>query len=130
MDALLASVALPALIGIVKDVGGAIGRKWFGMSVDDEVKLLAAKAQHLSALAQLDAPAGTPSQWVVDLRAAFRYVSAAVLIVIGALTVAAGFMITEVGAEAVTLGMQIIAMPFGFIFGERMTLTLSGKSKN
>ena len=129
MEALLASVALPALVGLIKDVGGAIGRKWFGVSVDDEVKLLTAKAQHLQALATLDTPVGTPSQWVVDLRASFRYVGAAALIVLGALTVSAGFFVKDAGPGVITLGMEIIAMPFGFIFGERMTLSLGAKSK-
>ena len=128
MEALLASVALPALIGIVKDVGGAIGRKWFGMSVDDEVKLLAARAEMLKAMGALDAPVGTPRQWVVDLRASFRYVSAAVLIGVGAGVVTAGLLVPTAGAEVVALGLEIMAMPFGFIFGERMTLSL-GKKK-
>lgn len=128
MEALLASVALPALVSMLKDVGGAIGRKWFGLSVDDEVKMLQARAEMLKALGALDAPVGTPRQWVVDLRASFRYVSAAALIAVGAAVAAAGFFVPAAGVDVIPLGIEIMAMPFGFIFGERMTLSF-GKKK-
>jgi hypothetical protein len=121
MEAILASVVLPAVIDFFKGAGGAIGRKWFGVSVDDEVKLMAAQVEQLKALAELDNPHGTPSQWVVDMRGAFRYICAVLVILIG--------LVVLFGApdELKAMGVELIGMPFGFIFGERMYLGLKGK---
>lgn len=121
MEAILASVVLPAVIDFFKGAGSAIGRKWFGMSVDDEIKLMEAQANQLRALGELDNPHGTPSQWVVDLRGAFRYVCAVLVIL-------AGLLIIFGAPEALKpMGLELIGMPFGFIFGERMYLGLKGK---
>lgn len=124
MEAILASVVLPAVIDLVKGASGAIGRKWFGMSVDDEIKMINARVSQLDALSKLDNPYGTPSQWVVDLRAAFRYVCAIVVILIGCVVV---YMGVDSKVDVLTAtGLELIGMPFGFIFGERMYLGLKG----
>lgn len=124
MEAILASVVLPAVIDLIKGASGAVGRKWFGMSVDDEIKMITARVGQLEALSKLDNPYGTPSQWVVDLRASFRYLAAVIVILIGC-------GICFYGAPAnnqvlVAAGIELIGMPFGFIFGERMYLGLKG----
>lgn len=125
LESLLASVVAPAVIDLVKGTFGALSRKWAGLSVDDQIKLQNADVVKLEALAKLDNPAGTPSQWVVDLRAAFRYVGAGVAILSGL------FIVVTFPASAVMVdaGLQLIAMPFGFIFGERLYLGLRGVQK-
>ena len=125
LESIIASAALPAVVDAVKGIGGAIGRKWFGLSVDDEVKIMTAQMEQLKALAALDSPGGTPSQWVVDLRASFRYIGAGLCIVIGTMVLVIG--LSESSSEAIEMGASLVSMPFGFIFGERMVLRFNGK---
>jgi hypothetical protein len=120
--ALLSALA-PAAVDAVKGIFGALSRK-LGLSVDDEIKLKNADVERLKALAELDRPVGTPSQWVVDLRASFRYIGAAVCVVGGM----ACLFYTPAMAFA-PLGVEIAASAFSFIFGERMYLSLAGKQK-
>lgn len=121
------AAGVPVLTEIVKSVGGALGRRFAGLSVDDQIKLQQAEVARLQALAALDAPAGTPSAWVIDLRAAFRYVSAGVLIAVGSATVLYG--VASGQTAIVDIGAQIAGFPFAFIFGERMVLTLKAGTK-
>lgn len=125
LESLLASVVAPAVIDLVKGTAGALSRKWAGLSVDDQIKLQNADVTKLEALAKLDNPAGVPSQWVVDLRASFRYLGAGVAILAGLLIVNT-FPAAPLMVDA---GLQLIAMPFGFIFGERLYLGLRGIQK-
>lgn len=118
MEALLASVILPAIIDLIKGGAGAIGRKFLGISVEDQIKLEQSQTDKLKALAELDNPHGTPSQWVVDTRAIYRYIAATALIATGGILV----ILNPANALAYTL----IEMPFGFIFGERMWLGFKG----
>ena len=50
--------------------------RWTGgarpASVDETIRLMKAESDRLTALAALDQPGGTPSQWVIDLRASAR----------------------------------------------------------
>lgn len=124
LESILASVVAPAAIDLVKTTVGALSRKWIGLSVDDQIKLQNADIAKLDAIAKLDTPIGTPSQWVVDLRASFRYIAANVVILAGI------FMVGGTSSEAIQdAGLQLIAMPFGFIFGERLLLGLKGNKK-
>lgn len=120
METLVASVILPAVIDLIKGGAGAVSRKWFGLSVDDQIKMQNADVEKLKALAQLDTPAGTPSQWVVDLRASFRYLAALVVIGVGCWLMSFG------DTNLNDMAFQLIGMPFGFIFGERLLLSLKG----
>ncbi len=122
LESLLASVVAPAAIDLIKNTAGALSRKWAGLSVDDQIKLQNADVTKLEALAKLDNPAGTPSQWVVDLRASFRYIGAGIAIASG-IGLCVVFPTNPVMVDA---GLQLIAMPFGFIFGERLYLGLRG----
>lgn len=124
METLIASVVLPAIIDLFKGSAGAISRKFFGLSVDDQIKVQEAEVSKLKALADLDNPHGTPSQWVVDLRASFRYVCAVLVILVGCGAIYAGGQAQS--QELLTMGFELIGMPFGFIFGERLYLGLKG----
>jgi hypothetical protein len=117
MELTILSALIPAGLDLLKQAGGAISRKWFGLSVDDEIKMRASDIDRLKALAELDNPHGTPSQWIIDLRASFRYVSAGVSILAG---------IYFIGTGVTDLGMQLVSVPFGFIFGERLWMGLKG----
>ncbi len=122
LESILASVVAPAAIDMIKSGFGAVTRKFVGITVDDQIKLQTADTEKLKALSSLDTPIGVPSQWVVDLRASFRYLTAGVSILSGV-----GMFI--VAPTMVEIAAQLITMPFGFIFGERMYLTITGKPK-
>ena len=117
--ALITSLA-PAVIEAVKTLFGGLSRKIGGMSVDDEIKLMEADTNRLKGLAELDNPVGTPSQWVVDMRASFRYIAAGAMVVIGASIAIMG--LTGNVPEAVEIGASIAAAPMSFIIGERFVL--------
>lgn len=125
LETLLGSVVVPAVIDFFKGAGSAISRKWFGESVEDQLKIQNADVEKLKALATLDNPYGTPSQWVVDLRASFRYVGAILVISVGAASVWAG--IDGNLPDVIEVGFTLVSAPFCFIFGERLYLGLKGK---
>jgi hypothetical protein len=124
MEAILASVVLPAAVDLFKNLFSGLGRKFVGLSVDDQIKLQSAEISKLQAIAQLDNPHGTPSQWVIDLRASFRYIAAGVVILVGAGIAVLGWHSKD--AATMASGLEIAGMPFGFIFGERMYLGFKG----
>lgn len=128
LEGLLASVVAPAVIDLVKGAGAAVSRKFVGLSVDDQLKIQNADVEKLKALAELDNPHGTPSQWVIDLRASFRYIGAGVCILAGLFVVYMGIDVKS--DEILELGSSLVSMPFGFIFGERMYLGFKGFGKN
>ena len=117
---LILPAVLPAAMDALKSLFGGISRKIGGLSVDDQLKLESAGIEKLKALAQLDNPAGNPSQWVVDTRAAFRYVGAGVSIL-------GGLTLIFVKPDLAELGMQLVSAPYAFIFGERLWMGLTGK---
>lgn len=120
---LIAALA-PAAIDALKSLFGGVARKIGGLSVEDEIKLLNANVEKLKALAELDNPVGTPSQWVVDLRTSFRYIAA-----LGASIVGGGLIWFGPDLATKMLGGEILAGPWSFIFGERMLLGLKGIAK-
>jgi hypothetical protein len=119
IESLIAAL-MPAGVDAVKSIAGGLGRKFGGLSVDDEVKLDNSQVERLKALALLDNPGGTPSQWVVNLRASFRYIGAGVSIL-------AGVGLLFVNPALSSVSETLISVPFSFIFGERMLMNLKGK---
>lgn len=113
----LISALAPAGVEAVKGAFKAATDRWVGLSVDDKIKLQNADIEKLKALAALDTPTGTPSQWVVDLRSSFRYIACGLFIV--------GGLSTAFFAPALApLGFEAAAAASSFIFGERMLLSL------
>jgi hypothetical protein len=112
---------------MIKSIGGAIGRRFAGLSVDDQIRLQQADVARLQALAQLDAPTGTPSAWVVDLRASFRYIAAGGLVAVGCAAMLYG--LAQNDADIIDIGAQVAGFPFAFVFGERMVLSLRSRAK-
>ena len=127
LTSLLLSTGLPILLDLIKSAGGAVSRKMLGLSVDDQIKLDNAQVERLKALSLLDNPYGEPSQWVVDLRGAFRYVAACGLILGGICLGAYGAFAND--TDFITIGIELAVAPFGFIFGERLVLSFRGAAK-
>ena len=84
-------------------------------TIDEQIKLDQSEIARLEALAKLDQPVGTPSQWVVDLRAASRYIGALVTIAVGLST-----MYVNVSNDVKMIGLQAANIAFGFLFGARI----------
>jgi len=124
---------LPQLLKSGTDVIDKASNKWIGLSVDDQVKLKQADVAKIESLAKLDNPYGTPSQWVVDLRASFRYLAAGVSVLAGVGLLFYGFntyskdAITALAVAAV--GVDLIGIPFAFIFGDRLNINTSAFTK-
>jgi hypothetical protein len=85
-------------------------------TVDEQIKLDQSYTAQLQAVAALDNPYGTPSQWVVNLRASSRYVAGLIVIVSGI-----GAFYTP-GLSEATLGFaaEAVSIVFGFLFGQRI----------
>lgn len=120
MELTLLSALIPAGLDLIKQAGGAVSRKFFGLSVDDQIKLQESDINRIKAMAELDNPHGTPKQWVVDLRASFRYIAACVSIVAGI------YMMISGNPAMMAMGYDLVGIPFGFIFGERLWAGLKG----
>jgi hypothetical protein len=127
LETIIATTLLPAGIDLIKSLFGGIGRKIGGVSVDDQIKLESSGIDRLKALAELENPYGTPSQWVVDLRASFRYIAAGCLILAGLSIAWYGASVKD--TDVFIAGLETAGSPFFFIFGERMWQGLKGNPK-
>lgn len=88
-------------------------------TVAEQIQLEQIDISRIEALAKLDNPSGTPSQWVVDLRASARYIGA--LFVIG---VGIGTLFLNVPADIQRIGIEASNIAFGFLFGSRIMANL------
>lgn len=111
---------LPAAVDGVKQVIGKYSGAVRPTNIDEQIKLETSTVERLKALATLDNPYGTPSQWVIDLRASFRYIAAGLVIV-------AGFgaqLVLQIPIEVRLACLEAACMAFSFIFGDRLNLNL------
>lgn len=108
-----------ALLPVVVESGKQLVTKWVGgvrpTTIDEQIKLDQSEVARLEALAKLDTPVGTPSQWVIDLRASARYLGALLVIGVGISTL---YVPVEESIRALSLEAANIA--FGFLFGSRI----------
>lgn len=91
-------------------------------SIAEQIQLDQSEIARLEALAKLDNPGGTPSQWVIDLRGSSRYIGALATIAVGLSTL---FIPMEVKIQEI--GLQAANIAFGFLFGSRITANWSKK---
>lgn len=89
-------------------------------TVDEQIKLQEADIRRLEAVAKLDNPYGTPSQWVVDLRASSRYIGALGVITAGLFTL----YVPNMPDYIIALAMEATGVVFGFLFGQRIIVNL------
>jgi hypothetical protein len=131
----LLTFLLPALAPAVSDAVRGLVAKFTGnvgaqpMNVAERVQLMEAETKRLQAMAQLDTPTGTPSQWIIDLRAVFRYF-AIIAIWVGTffyISQHPGVSMLEGDPIAVTL-VDMCGATLSFIIGERFYLHVTGKT--
>lgn len=108
-----------ALLPVAIESGKQLVSKWLGgvrpTSIDEQIKLDQAEVARLEALAKLDTPVGTPSQWVIDLRASARYIGALLVIGVGIST-----LYVPVDEAIRALALEAANIAFGFLFGSRI----------
>lgn len=118
---MLAPALTDGLRGIFSKITGGAGGS--PQNVKERIDLMAAETERLKALASIDTPAGTPTQWVTDFRAIFRYVT---ILLIWLLTSLAIF--TPSIPQSITLILlDLSGASMSFIIGERMYFNLKGK---
>jgi len=84
-------------------------------TVAEQIQLDEQEIRRMGAVAALDTPVGTPSQWVVDLRASARYLAAFTVILGGV-----GLAFSGVDAAIKAIGLEGANIAFGFLFGQRI----------
>lgn len=89
-------------------------------TIEEKIRLDENEINKLNALAALDNPGGTPSQWVIDLRASTRYVGSLVVISAGVITL---YLPVDDYTKGIALEAANIA--FGFLFGSRIMANLT-----
>lgn len=85
-------------------------------TVAEQIQLDEQDIKRLNAVAALDNPGGTPSQWVVDLRGSARYLAAFVVILTGV----GSTFVTGIDPAVQALGLEGANVAFGFLFGQRI----------
>lgn len=111
------SALVPVGIQTIKDIVSKFtGSSVKPQTVQEQVQLMEAETNRLKAVGELDDPHGTPSQWVVDLRASSRYIAALLVIIGGVVT----FYIPNLASDAYGLAAEAISIVFGFLFGQRI----------
>ena len=129
----LLALLLPSLIPVVADgVRNLFGWLFGGsgakpQNVEEAVKLMSAEVAKLEAIAKLDAPAGDISKWVADLRASFRYLAAALIIIGTFVAIGAKGFGVAIEDSVIDVLLQMSGSVFSFLFGDRMYLSLRGK---
>ena len=119
----LLAALLPVGVDAVKQIIGKFaGGSVRPSNIAEQIQLDTSNVEKLKALAALDNPYGTPSQWVVDLRASFRYLAAAIVIICGL-----SVQFATVDAVFKIAGLDFAGMAFSFVFGDRVYLNLSKK---
>lgn len=110
---------VPVGIDGIKSLIGMVTGGVKPVSVDEQIKLDQNEVSKLEAIAKLDNPYGSPSQWVVDLRASSRYLGALFVIVAGI-----GTLFLSVPPEIQRIGVEAANIAFGFLFGTRIMANL------
>jgi hypothetical protein len=88
-------------------------------TIAEQIQLDQSEISRIEAIAKLDNPYGTPSQWVVDLRASSRYIGALVVIAVGLST-----LYLPVDPFVQRIGLEAANIAFGFLFGSRIMANL------
>lgn len=84
-------------------------------TIAEQIQLDQNEIERIKAVAALDTPVGSPSQWVVDLRASARYIGALSVIVAGLTS-----LYVPVTPAIQALALEAANIAFGFLFGSRI----------
>lgn len=117
---MIAETLIGALVPVAAESIKQLIVRWTGgvrpASVDEQIRLMKAESDRLAALAALDQPGGTPSQWVIDLRASARYLGALSVIGVGI----GSLYVSELPELVRVTAIEAANIAFGFLFGSRL----------
>jgi hypothetical protein len=123
---ILESIILPALVPAAIDMIRTTVTRLVGVkaqTVDEVIQLRSSEVEKLKALAEMDNPGGTPSQWVIDLRGSFRYILAGITITAAITTL----YVPGVPEVLFDYSWQAASAVFSFLFGEHIMLRIKNK---
>jgi hypothetical protein len=123
---ILESIILPALVPAAIDMIRTTVTRLVGVkaqTVDEVIQLRNSEVEKLKALAEMDNPGGTPSQWVIDLRGSFRYILAGITITAAITTL----YVPGVPEVLFDYSWQAASAVFSFLFGEHIMLRIKNK---
>lgn len=112
----LLSALIPVGVEGIKQGINAITGGVKPTTVAEQIQLDEQDIRRMEAVAKLDNPGGTPSQWVIDLRGSARYI-AAFGVIFGGVGLA---FVPDVDLGVKTLGLEAANIAFGFLFGQRI----------
>lgn len=116
----LLTTLLSALVPVgVEGIKQVIINKMGGVkptTVAEQIQLDEQDIKRMQALAALDNPGGTPSQWVVNLRGSARYL-AAFIVILGGVSIA---FIPNIDLTIKGMALEAANIAFGFLFGQRI----------
>lgn len=92
-------------------------------TIAEQIQLDQSDIARLEALAKLDNPGGTPSQWVIDIRASARYLGALFVIGVGI----GSIFISDLSPDVKNIALQAANIAFGFLFGSRIQASWAKK---
>lgn len=115
----IAAALVPVGIEGVKQLIARITGGVRPTTIAEQIQLDQNEVQRLNALAALDNPGGTPSQWVINLRASSRYIGALAVIAVG---ISSLYLPVDDYTKGIALEAANIA--FGFLFGTRIMANL------
>ena len=118
LEAILAALVPVGVEGIKQVIARFTGGVR-ATTIQEQIQLDQNEIQKLQALAALDNPGGTPSQWVVDLRASSRYIGALAVIGVGITS-----LYLPVDDSVKDIALQAANIAFGFLFGTRIAVNL------
>lgn len=115
---LIAPVFADGIRGIfAKFTGGAGGQP---QNVNERIMLMNADTERVKALAAVDTPFGQPSQWIVDIRAIFRYAAITLIWLVTAITIFS----PDVSESIKFMLLDVSGATMSFVIGERLYLNL------
>lgn len=117
---MLLTTLLSALVPVgVEGIKQVIVNKFGGVkatTIEEQIRLDEQDIKRLEAVAKLDNPGGTPSQWVIDVRGSARYVAAGVVI-LGGVGIA---LVPSIEVSVKIVALEAANVAFGFLFGQRV----------
>lgn len=116
----IAAALVPVGIEGIKQVIAKFTGSVRPTTIAEQIQLDQNDIQKLNALAALDNPGDTPSQWVINLRASSRYIGALAVIAVGITSL---YFPLDDYTKGIALEAANIA--FGFLFGTRIMANLN-----
>ena len=124
---MLLTTLLSALVPVgVEGIKQVISTKLGGVkptTVAEQIQLDDQDIKRIDALARLDNPGGTPSQWVIDLRGSARYL-ASFFVIGGGIAIQ---FIPDLDITLKAMGLEAANVAFGFLFGQRIVANYTKK---